>query len=327
MKAGKLTVEQLERLVFKNINIKNKEVIQGAAIGKDCAAINIGENILVITSDPITAAGSGAGKLAIHVNCNDLATSGARPLAMMITLLAPVGTTEREIERISREMSEEADKLGIDIIGGHTEITTAVNKVVISVTAFGITGTKNIFNKKKIGEGDKVIMTKIAGLEGTAIIAAEREAELLSILEQSEIEESKKYSDSLSVIKEGEIGINNGAIEMHDVTEGGVLGAIWEIAYGAGSGVDVYIDEISVSLLTKKICDFYDINPLRLISSGTMLLVTKNAENLLKSLNAEGIQAAVIGTIKKEGYRIINNSGEISELMAPEADEIFKVIC
>lgn len=326
MKAGKLSVDQLERLVFRNIRIKNKEVIQGAAIGKDCAAVNLGEKVLVVTSDPITAAGKGAGKLAIHVNCNDLATSGAKPLALMITVLAPVGTTEDEIEALSSEMSEEADKLGVDIIGGHTEVTSAVNKIVISITALGTTETEAILNKKKLSVGDKIIMTKTAGLEGTAILAADKETELLSVLSKNEIDEAKKYSESLSVIKEGEIGKYNGALEMHDVTEGGVLGAVWEVAYGAGFGVDVNVDEIFVSEITKKICDFFSINPMRLISSGTMLIVTQDPDKLLKDLHKEGIQANVIGIIKEEGYRIINRLGEVSELTPPDADELFKVI-
>ena len=326
MKAGKLPVELLESLVFKNIKIKNKEVISGPEIGNDCGALNINGNLLVVSSDPITAAGKGAGKLAINVNCNDIATTGLKPTAMLVTILAPVGTTEKEIGDLSSELAEEADKLGVDIIGGHTEISSAVNRIVISATAIGYGDIKRIEKTRAPKEGDYIIMTKVAGLEGTAILCRDKEEDLSSILTPIEIEEGKAYSNMLSVIPEGVSGWENGALLMHDVTEGGVLGAVWELVHGSTLGVDVFEKNILVTDLTRKICKYYNIDPLRLISSGTMIIVCEDGTDMVAKLNQKKIKSSIIGRLKKEGLHVVYIDGTRGPLFPPDVDELFKVI-
>jgi len=326
MKAGKLPVELLESLIFKHIKIKNKEVITGPRIGSDCGALDINGNLMVFTSDPITAAGNGAGKLAIHVNCNDIATTGLKPLALLITVLAPEGTTETELSDLTKEMAEEADLIGVDIIGGHTEISTAVNRIVISVTAIGYEGENKRREVRAPKAGDFIVMTKFAGLEGTSIFCHDKEAELAKILSPAEIQEGKKYSELLSVIPEGVLGWKNGALLMHDVTEGGVMGAVWELAHGNKLGVDVFIKNILISELTKKICVYYNIDPLRLISSGTMIIICEDGEKMVAALKTENIESNIIGRLKPEGFNVIYEDGKADILMPPDVDELFKVI-
>lgn len=326
MKAGKLSVELLESLIFRHINIKNKEVISGPGIGADCGALKIGSNLMVFSSDPITAAGKGAGKLAVHVNCNDIATTGLKPLAILVTVMAPVGITEEELSELSRELAEEADKLGVDIIGGHTEISSAVNRIVISVTAIGYGDAHRLDNIRSPREGDYIVMTKFAGLEGTAILCHDKEEELRKVLSQSEIDKGKAYSELLSVIPEGVLGWENGALQMHDVTEGGVLGAVWELAHGSKLGVDVYGKNIPINEITQKICDYYNIDPLRLISSGTMVIICEDGNRMVSALEKENIQVNIIGRLKKEGFNVEYRDGSSGTITPPDVDELFKVI-
>ncbi len=178
MKEGKIPPELLKSLVFNNIKVKSKEVIMRPEIGEDCAAIDFGGYACVLSTDPITGAEKGAGTLAIHISCNDVATSGVRPVGIMVTILAPPTASEEDISRVMEEAGAAAAVLGVEIIGGHTEVTGAVNRIVISTTAVGKVLKDRIVRSTGAQAGDDVIMTKWAGLEGTSIIAEEREKEI-----------------------------------------------------------------------------------------------------------------------------------------------------
>ncbi len=324
MKEGKIPPELLKSLVFNNIKVKREEVILRPEIGEDCAAIDFGSYACVLSTDPITGASEGAGTLAIHISCNDVATSGVRPVGIMVTVLAPPSATEDDIRKVMEEAGEAAAALGVEIIGGHTEITSAVNRIVISTTALGKVQKERIVRSSGAQTGDDVIMTKWAGLEGTAIIAADREKELAGRLSPEEIKTAKAFIKHISVVEEGAAAGEFGASSMHDVTEGGILGAAWEIAESSGKGIDVYIDKIPVQEVTRRISEIYGIDPYRLISSGSMLITAKNGEELVRILEMKGIQAAIIGRITEQGRNIVR-SGEVILLSPPDVDELFKV--
>lgn len=323
MKEGKIPPELLKSLVFNNIRVRNSEVLLRPEIGEDCAAIDFGSHACVLSTDPITAAVKGAGALAIHISCNDVATSGLRPVGIMVTILAPPEATEEDIRVVMEEAGEAAAKLGVEIIGGHTEITSAVNRIVISTTALGKVLKDRIVRSSGAQAGDDVIMTKWAGLEGTSIIAADNEKQLLGRLTGEELEAAKAFIEHISVVEEGVTAGDFGANSMHDVTEGGILGAVWEIAESSNKGIEVYIDEIPVMPVTRKICDIYEIDPYRLISSGSMLITAKNGVALVALLRNKGIPAAIIGKITEQG-RYIYQKGEKLSLAPPDVDELFK---
>jgi len=329
MKIGKLTASQLKEVIFNNIKKKRKEFLNSPGIGDDCAAIDLGEKICYISSDPITGAVSEIGKLAVNITCNDIATTGVEPMGIMVTILAPPSTSVEDLQNIMVDMESECTKLNIDILGGHTEITDAVNKIIISVTGLGF-GTKEHYeDKKEILEGDIILLTKGTGVEGTAIIAHEKEKELKAILSQSEIDYGKSMMDLTSVVKEGLLSseLSKG---MHDVTEGGILGALWEVAELSKLGVTIYHDQLNISKVTNKICDHYKIDPLKLISSGSMLVVvsSKNKDILLDKLISNDIPTFEIGyfTENIEEKYIYDSKGQRSDIFEPESDELYKVV-
>ena len=326
MEQGKLPSELLRKLVFKNIKGRNPHVILRPEIGEDCAAIEFEDYACILSTDPITGADKGVGTLAVHISCNDIASCGVKPIGIMITLLVPVDGTEEDIHRVMKEAGEAASELGVEIIGGHTEITTAVNKMVISTTAIGKVKKDKIITTRGAMLGDDVVMTKWAGLEGTSIIASDQEKELYSILDKEEIQEAKSFVKYISVVPEGVLAGEFGVNSMHDVTEGGVLGAAWEVAEISGTGIEIYIDNIPIKEVTQKICNHYKISPYRLISSGSMIMSCKDGNKLVELLGQNGIKAAMIGKVTEKEKLIVNADGTSRILEPPGADELFKIV-
>ena len=324
MKIGKLPNSLLKKIIIDPVNSnapQREEVLLRPSVGEDCAALDFGEYNCIISTDPITGAVKDIGRLAVHININDIASSGGEPVGIMLTALLPPSITEKEISEIIADLYTEANKLNVAILGGHTEITDAVTKPVISCTALG--KCKRLISTGGSRVGDYVIMTKTAGLEGTAIFAKDKYSLLKDRVGIDIIKSAEKFSESLSVLKEGLIGAEYNAHAMHDVTEGGILGACWELAESSGLGIEVYEDKIPVAPETREICSALGVDPLRLISSGSMLIVCENTD-ILKALESENIKAAVIGRITDKHRCIIRNDEKIP-LTEPDSDELYKV--
>ncbi|SHJ81947.1 AIR synthase family protein [Tepidibacter formicigenes] len=328
MKIGKLTTDQLKNLVFSTLNKKREEVLIKPNIGEDCAIVDFGENVCVMSTDPITGTAEEIGKLAVHITCNDIASSGVAPIGIMLTIMAPEGTKEEDIRKIMKDASKEADKLNVDIIGGHTEITNAVNRIVISSTGIGKQLKKDILYKDIPKSGDFIILTKGAGIEGTGIISFEKEDELKDIYGEKIVNEGKSLLDKISVVKEGIIAGKVGVSCMHDVTEGGILGAVWEMCDLYNIGCTIYEDKIKINNSTKVICDYFNINPLRLISSGSMIIgVDKNKlDKLINEFEKENIEFCIIGEFNSDNKKVLLRNGIEEEIVPPESDELYKVI-
>ncbi len=329
LKAGKLDSDLLKKIVFDKITFRRPEVLTRPGIGEDCAVVDFGSYDCVMSTDPISAAVSDIGRLSIHISCNDIASNGIQPLGIMLAVMLPVGTTEEEIEEMMRQAGEVSAKLGVEIIGGHTEITPAVNTPVIVSTAIGRAPKSGSQQADQLVPGDYIMITKSAGLEGTGIIACDFEEELKGVLTAEEIAEAKSLLDHVSVVTEGVAAGEVGTHGMHDVTEGGVLGAVWELCQIAGTGAEVWIDEIPVKDVTKKICNHYDIDYLRLISSGCMVIMCppEKKEAMEKAMEAVNVELSCIGVITEADKGIIMKTGDVTAEVAPPAsDELYKVV-
>lgn len=327
MKVGKLDTELLQKIVFQYITYRREEVLVRPGVGEDCAVVDFGNDACILSTDPITGTAKEVGRLAVHISCNDVASNGVEPLGLMLTIMAPEGTTADEIEEIMRQAGKEAAKLNVEIIGGHTEITTAVNRIVVSSTAIGRQAKNKVVSTKGARVADCVLMTKTAGLEGTAIIAHEHESRLKACMGEKMVEQAKGMMDKISVVPEGVIGGRMGVSSMHDITEGGVLGAVWEMCEASKVGVILYKERIKVAPETVKICRFFDIDPLRLISSGCMLMTIgrEKVDALVQSLTEKGIEVSIIGEIIREGRYLVDGNQKI-EIMPPESDELYKAV-
>ena len=327
MKIGKLTINDLREIIFKNIRNNRSEVITNPEIGGDCAVIKTsGDDVIYLSSDPITGATNSLGKLGININANDIATSGVSPLGVMLTILAPPGTTRESLEDIIKEAQEQCDVLNMSILGGHTEITDAVNRIVLSVTAIGIGKKDEIKDRRTVLPGDSLIITKGVGIEGTGIIASEKSDELEERFGIEFVQKCKNYLNMTSVVKDGIIS-NKYAKGMHDVTEGGLLGALWEMCELYNLGCKVDYNKIKISDEVRELTKFFGIDPLKLISSGTMLISVgaNDSKELVSSLIKEGIEAYKIGVLTESKEKILEINGKEVKIEEPESDELYKV--
>ncbi len=332
LKIGKLDSDVLQRIVIDKIRYRRPEVKTRAGIGEDCAVIDYGEYECVVSTDPITADVKNIGRLAIHISCNDVASNGIEPLGITLAVMLPVGTTESDVQTIMTQAGTAAEEAGVEIIGGHTEVTPAVNQPVIVSTAFGRGIAGESASARNMRPGDMILMTKSAGLEGTGIIATEKAEELTGVLTPQELRRAQGMIRNVSVVKDGVTAGRIGTSGMHDVTEGGILGAVWEMCHISGLGAEVELEAIHVDPVTEKIAAHYGIDPLRLISSGCMLIVAppSKAYKIVTEYHKidVNIKSAIIGKIcgAEHGITQIDPQGQESEIAPPYADELYKVI-
>lgn len=323
MRIGKLTNEQLDELILKKLRHTRREVVCAPSVGVDCTAVDTEGGLAVLSCDPITAAETGIGRLTVNVSCNDAAASGAEPIGLMVTLLLPPAVAEEEVGAVMDELVEAASIANVDVIGGHTEITPAVTRIVTCATVIAKPVTGSIVTPKGMKPGDDIVLTKHAGLEG-ALIMADRLPEGCCLLTPEEFDEVRSFADQTSVVREGLYAARNGATAMHDVTEGGVFGALWEMSTASGCAIEFDAEKIPVHPLTRRLAEYYGIDVYKLISSGSMLIACGNGEALCEGLKELGVDAAIIGRAAR------GCGGEVRSLCGyrvdpPEADEIYKV--
>ncbi len=326
LRTGKVPESVLKRSIIKQIRTKRDEIVIGAGVGEDCAAIELADGELFVTStDPITGTSHDLGSLAVHVTANDIASSGAEVIGIMLSILLPEGAEEEDLKLIMKQAEEVCARLNIQTVGGHTEVTGVVNQPVITATGFGKVRKDKLITTSGAHPGDDVVLTKWIGLEGTSIIAREKEDILREHFPNSFIETAKGFSEYLSVVEDARLAVSVGVSAMHDVTEGGIFGALWEIAEGSKTGLEIDLDSIPVRQETIEICEEFSINPYCLISSGSMLITAPNGADIVRCLAKEGINAAVIGKVTEGNDRLVMTKDGKRFLEPPGADELYKI--
>lgn len=325
MKIGKVPETVLKRSIFKQIEHRRKEVLVSPGVGKDCSLISLsGDEAVVLSTDPITGTVNEIGTLAVHITANDIASSGAELIGIMLTILLPDGARESDLRDMMRDVEEICKELNIEVLGGHTEVTAAVNQPIVTVTGVGKIRKDEITTTAGLKPSDELVMTKWAGLEGTAILANDKEQELAKRYSKDLIEKGKELIECISVIKDAKIAKKVGVSAMHDITEGGVFGALWEMASSSNVGLIVDLKKIPLKQETVEICEFFDLNPYMLMSSGCLLIATEKGNEMVDTLKREGIPAAVIGRVTAGNERIVLNEDEKRYLEPPKTDELYK---
>lgn len=324
LRAGKVPPEVLQGLIFPYLG-RRSDVLVHAGVGQDSAVVEFGEWAAVLTCDPITGAQRHLGRLAVHVTCNDLVTTGAEPVGLLMTLLLHEGSSQDALAAIMRDAGDAASTLGVEIIGGHTEVTPGIDRTIAVVSGIGRVRRGDLITARGARPGDAVLLTKGAAIEGTAILAADLAGSLRGAVDDTMLDRAQRLIDRISVVPDGLIAARNGAVAMHDVTEGGVLAGAWELAEAAGTGIDVRADRIPVLPETASICGAVGADPLALIGSGAMLIATRTPDRTLEALEGHGIPAAQIGTIT-ESTRTIQMPDGPRELVPPERDELWRIL-
>jgi hydrogenase maturation factor len=328
MKTGKLPIPLLDSLL-KRYASKDKTIVIGPKIGVDAAIIKWGNAFLAAKTDPITFTSFKLGEYLVNINANDIACMGGAPKYLLVTLLLPAKNagTVRTVEKIFSELSAACKRFGISLCGGHTEITPAVLKPVAIGAMLGEIKDKKRVYPPPCRAGDEVVLVKGIAIEGTAILAREKSKELEKAFGKPFLTRASNYikKPGISVLREAEIAWRHGKVKaMHDPTEHGLSGGLYEMSLRLNMGMVIYRDEISILPECKKICGYFGLNPFGLISSGTLLAVTAGGEGkkLAAVYKRKGIRAAVIGKLtKKSGVRFKDKKFPYFE-----RDEITKVL-
>ncbi len=306
-------------------------VVIGAGIGEDATIIDMGTRYLIAKTDPITHVTNEIGYYAVNINANDIAAMGGTPLWFLATILMPESSNEEDLKRVFGQLSETCEELGVVYCGGHTEITSSVNNTVVIGQMLGEVAADNLKPSSGAREGDHLILTKTAAIEGTSIIAMEKEKELYSHFQEDMVRRAKAYlhNPGISVVKEG--GLVSGYRDvhaLHDPTEGGISTGIFEMATASNLGVEIRFEDIPITKETKLFCDFFGVDPLGTFASGSLLIAVSAgfSEKLIDLLKENDIMAVRIGSmLPKEKGMIMKKEGETMPLPVYHQDELSKI--
>jgi hydrogenase expression/formation protein HypE len=328
---GKVPTEVLEKIVFKNLGAKRDDVILSPSVGEDAAIVQAGNVVLAMSSDPITGAEEWLGWLAVHVSANDVATRGVQPRWFNSIILLPKNSTTELIEKICTQMDKAARQLNVAITGGHCEITPGIDHPIVTGCAIGVAEDGKYVSSSGARVGDCIILTKGTGIEGTAILASDRRTELLEVFDKNFVNKAENFFEKISVVKDAITAFRIGGVSaMHDPTEGGVAGGLHELADAANVGFQVYEKEILVPEETRKICAHFEVDPLQLISSGSLLIVAEDekTDEIISSLSRNGVQASIIGEVIEPalGRNLVTKAGEKTELVRPVSDHLWTAL-
>ncbi|MBN1214995.1 MAG: AIR synthase family protein [Candidatus Lokiarchaeota archaeon] len=335
---GKVKYDILKKMFEKyiwDLNSQDNRLIVGPKIGEDAAVIRMNNNKdLVIKTDPITFTSNLIGYYAVNINVNDVVSMGAEPKWFLSTILLPEKNTNCNlIESIFKEIHDTCKSMKINIVGGHTEITEKLNRPIVIGTLIGEVDHNKLVKTSGAEEGNLLILTKGIFIEGTSIIATEKQRYLeMKGFDEQFIERCKNYlyNPGISVIKEALLANKHYKIKaMHDPTEGGLFIGIAEIALASNLGIIVDVKAIRIHSESKKLSEVFNLNPYGTITSGSLLIVIeeKDGEDLINLLSKHNIYSAIIGKFveKERGLLLKDFNGRLTPLKYSEKDEIIKV--
>lgn len=326
---GKLPLEHL-RSLLRHLPRHDPRLLIGPEIGEDAAVIEAGGRYLVVSTDPITFATEHIGRYVVHVNANDVAVLGARPLWFFVVLLLPEGSTTPElVKTIMADVQMTCDEVGIALGGGHTEITRGLDRPILVGQMLGEVAPARLVRKDRIAIGDHILLTRGVAIEGTAILAREKADRLRGRVDADLLERAGRFlvDPGISVVRAALAAAEAGEVvhAMHDPTEGGLATGLFELVARSGLGLRVVREHISVFGETDAICTELALDPLKLIASGALLVAVApdGTDSVLTALQAAGIPVSVIGEVRPPGEGVtIVAAGSVQAMTPPDRDEI-----
>lgn len=328
---GKLPPELLERILGQQ-PVTDPRVLLGPGLGVDCAVVEAGPQLLVFKTDPITFATDEIGWYAVQIAANDIATTGGTPRWFLLTMLLPEAQTTADlVERITNQVSTACNAIGVTIIGGHSEITAGLTRPLLIGTMIGEVERARLVTPRGAMPGDRILLTKGVPIEAISLLAREFPDRLLATLSVEELAQARAYlhDPGISVLRDAQIACGAGQVTaMHDPTEGGILGALWELAEASNRTLLVDLPAVPIPALAARVCSVFGIDPLATIASGALLLTTPASEapQIQQALRAEGILCADIGSVQ-EGTPLVSSRSDhgLETLPRPSQDQIGQV--
>jgi len=328
---GKIPSDVLKRVVFDKLGVPCDRLLQGPHVGEDAAVIEMEDRVLVVATDPITGAVGSVGWLAVHINANDVASTGARPRWFLCVTLLPEGAGEELLEGIMEQMHAACCEIGVSLVGGHTETTPGLDRPILIGFMMGEAEKGRYVTTGGARPGDVVILTKGAGIEGTAIMAQDLAGVLRGRISEKTLQSAESFMKKISVVPEAMRAVEVGGVHsLHDPTEGGLLNGLWETAEAAEVGLTIREENIPIAEETRLICEALDIDPLKLMGSGALLIASEpgRAEAIISSLKDIGVNASIIGEVTPldDGRILVKTDGERTTIEAVDQDEVYRIL-
>ncbi len=330
-RTGKIPSDILVKNVFRYRGSKDSSIILSSSIGEDAALISFGRHVLVLKTDPVTGTASEIGWFAVHINANDVACRGARPRWFLCDLLLPERSNPAQVDSIMKQVDRAAKQVGAAVVGGHTEVTPSLKRPIVIGYMVGLAKRNEFITSSGGRPGDHIIMTKAAGIEGTAVLASDFAKRLRKKVPRPTMLKAQKMRRHISVVDDASIAMKSGGVRaMHDPTEGGLLQGLWELAEASKVGFHVHESAIPIRPETKRICSVLGVNPLRLMSSGCLLIAAdkRKSNRILRNLKSNGIEARMIGSLtdRRRGRKLVKRNGFEVSIGPMERDELYRVI-
>jgi hydrogenase maturation factor len=310
----------------------NPRILVGPGLGRDAAAIAVGDQVIVAKNDPITFASQHAAEHLVEVNANDVACMGATPRWLLVTGLLPQGTTPADVLNEFASLREACRRREIDLIGGHTEIVAGLERPILVGMMLGETSHAGLVQPGNALPGDAILLTKALAIEGTALLANELGDVLEPRLGEATVRDAANllHDPGISVVREAELAREAGGVSaLHDPTEGGLATAVRELAAASGVGVEVDAQAIPICEETRAIAETLNLDPLGMLASGSLLIAARpNAvAGIVREIESEDIPVRVIGqlTDDEEQFWLIEN-GARRPLPEFAVDEVARIL-
>lgn len=321
MRPGKVSQTILKRSVLKNITYKSGRLLTAPRAGMDCARYaGAGGQDLIFTVNPVSGLDDELGRTAFFRMCNDLAAAGAVPCGLLADICLPEGSSEPKLRLLMEQITALAKEYQMDILGGHTEVSRAVSEPRISLTGFGEAAGMRI-DSGCLEPGMEIVMTKWAGDAGSYRLAKQDPEGVRSRFSADFFECLAAYGRDLSCAGEARMAVQYGAKALHNGSEDGVFGALWEMGEASGVGLEVELEAIPIRQETVEVCEYFDENPYLIPADGVLLIGAPEGRRLAEDLRRHGVAAAVIGRAAGNRDRVIINGDERRFLVPPGRKE------
>ncbi len=342
MKSGKVSDTALRRSVLKEVQKVNQGTFSpmvgsGAGVVPNC---HVSGGLARASMQTVSGEGLLTAYLAAVRAANSLAAKGATPQSTSIAITVPESMDERDLRKMHERYCDYLQKHDIKIVGGHTAVSAVVTEPVVSVQMWGagaddVENTDESRGAKDVGKtadspeaflGLDIVMTKTCGLGGTALLAGHFTDELVTRYPRRFIERAAELLSETEENAEGYLAVTDGATYVHAAAEGGVFGALWELAEYAQCGLEIDLPAIPILQETVEICEYFDVNPYQLRTEGVFLILSEHGGRLCEALAEKGIPAAVIGKTVPGLDRAVRNGEEVRYLEPNRVEEYERVM-
>lgn len=327
MKKGKVSQAVLGRSVIKLIENRNSKVISGAVYGRDCAVIDGGDNYVLTSTEAALSGNMLSFYYAVIKAAHNIAAAGGTPVSASLALILNEDITEPRLKEVTRTVLAACKECGIELSGGHTEVTSSSRENLATVTVTGLCKKADYHYPRQAKPDMDIVLVGNIAMEETAYLLEQNEEQLAKKLPKAYIERAKQFTpgvcpkDHYHVEGTGaylgdvvSFAYDRGAVMMHDLSEGGIFGALWELTAGTGLGLVADVRKISIRQETVEFCEITEINPYEAPSCSAMLIITEDGEKLVEKINSvfgDRLPSSWIGKLTASKDKKLINGDEV----------------